>query len=38
MLRTSLAARLLATTRDVIYPQFATHNAQTVAYVAEVFG
>ncbi len=30
--------RLLATTRDVIYPQFATHNAQTVAYVAEVFG
>ncbi len=28
----------LATTRDVIYPQFATHNAQTVAYVAEVFG
>ena len=31
-------ARLLATTRDVIYPQFATHNAQTVAYVAEVFG
>jgi RHH-type proline utilization regulon transcriptional repressor/proline dehydrogenase/delta 1-pyrroline-5-carboxylate dehydrogenase len=31
-------ARFLATTRDVIYPQFATHNAQTVAYVAEVFG
>jgi len=31
-------ARLLATTRDVIYPQFATHNAQTVAYVAEAFG
>ncbi len=31
-------ARLLADTRDVIYPQFATHNAQTVAYVAEVFG
>jgi len=31
-------ARLLATTKDVIYPQFATHNAQTVAYVAEVFG
>jgi len=31
-------ARLLATTRDVIYPQFATHNAQTVAFVAEVFG
>ena len=31
-------ARLLAGTTDVIYPQFATHNAQTVAYVAEVFG
>jgi RHH-type transcriptional regulator, proline utilization regulon repressor / proline dehydrogenase / delta 1-pyrroline-5-carboxylate dehydrogenase len=31
-------ARLLSTTKDVIYPQFATHNAQTVAYVAEVFG
>jgi RHH-type proline utilization regulon transcriptional repressor/proline dehydrogenase/delta 1-pyrroline-5-carboxylate dehydrogenase len=31
-------ARLLATTRDVIYPQFATHNAHTVAYVSEVFG
>jgi RHH-type proline utilization regulon transcriptional repressor/proline dehydrogenase/delta 1-pyrroline-5-carboxylate dehydrogenase len=31
-------ARLLAGMRDVIYPQFATHNAQTVAYVAEVFG
>src|SRR4051812_17435689 len=31
-------ARFLATTKDVIYPQFATHNAQTVAYVAEVFG
>ena len=31
-------ARLLATTKDVIYPQFATHNAQTVAFVAEVFG
>jgi RHH-type proline utilization regulon transcriptional repressor/proline dehydrogenase/delta 1-pyrroline-5-carboxylate dehydrogenase len=31
-------ARFLAGTRDVIYPQFATHNAQTVAYVAEVFG
>jgi len=30
-------ARLLASARDVIYPQFATHNAQTVAYVAEVF-
>ncbi|HEV7716726.1 MAG TPA: bifunctional proline dehydrogenase/L-glutamate gamma-semialdehyde dehydrogenase PutA, partial [Steroidobacteraceae bacterium] len=31
-------ARLLASSTDVIYPQFATHNAQTVAYVAEVFG
>ena len=31
-------ARFLATTKDVIYPQFATHNAQTVAFVAEVFG
>jgi RHH-type proline utilization regulon transcriptional repressor/proline dehydrogenase/delta 1-pyrroline-5-carboxylate dehydrogenase len=31
-------ARLLSGMRDVIYPQFATHNAQTVAYVAEVFG
>jgi RHH-type transcriptional regulator, proline utilization regulon repressor / proline dehydrogenase / delta 1-pyrroline-5-carboxylate dehydrogenase len=31
-------ARLLAGARDVIYPQFATHNAQTLAYVAEVFG
>ncbi len=26
-------ARLLATHRNVIYPQFATHNAHTVAYV-----
>jgi RHH-type proline utilization regulon transcriptional repressor/proline dehydrogenase/delta 1-pyrroline-5-carboxylate dehydrogenase len=24
--------------KDVIYPQFATHNAQTAAYVGEVFG
>ena len=31
-------ARFLAGTRDVIYPQFATHNAHTAAYVAEVFG
>jgi RHH-type transcriptional regulator, proline utilization regulon repressor / proline dehydrogenase / delta 1-pyrroline-5-carboxylate dehydrogenase len=31
-------ARFLASTKDVIYPQFATHNAQTLAYVAEVFG
>ena len=31
-------ARLLASMKDVIYPQFATHNAQTLAYVAEVFG
>jgi RHH-type proline utilization regulon transcriptional repressor/proline dehydrogenase/delta 1-pyrroline-5-carboxylate dehydrogenase len=29
--------RLLATLTDVIYPQFATHNAHTVAYVREVF-
>jgi RHH-type transcriptional regulator, proline utilization regulon repressor / proline dehydrogenase / delta 1-pyrroline-5-carboxylate dehydrogenase len=29
--------RLLAGMTDVIYPQFATHNAHTVAYVAEVF-
>jgi RHH-type proline utilization regulon transcriptional repressor/proline dehydrogenase/delta 1-pyrroline-5-carboxylate dehydrogenase len=29
--------RLLASMKDVIYPQFATHNAHTVAYVAEVF-
>lgn len=30
--------RRLAELRDVVYPQFATHNAHTVAYVAEVFG
>jgi RHH-type proline utilization regulon transcriptional repressor/proline dehydrogenase/delta 1-pyrroline-5-carboxylate dehydrogenase len=30
-------ARLLASATDVIYPQFATHNAHTVAYVAELF-
>jgi RHH-type proline utilization regulon transcriptional repressor/proline dehydrogenase/delta 1-pyrroline-5-carboxylate dehydrogenase len=30
-------ARLLAAATDVIYPQFATHNAHTVAYVAELF-
>ena len=29
-------ARLLADHTDVIYPQFATHNAQTVAYVRQV--
>jgi RHH-type proline utilization regulon transcriptional repressor/proline dehydrogenase/delta 1-pyrroline-5-carboxylate dehydrogenase len=29
--------RLLADSTDVIYPQFATHNAHTVAYVSEVF-
>ncbi|MEJ0006190.1 MAG: proline dehydrogenase family protein [Steroidobacteraceae bacterium] len=29
-------ARQLASHTDVIYPQFATHNAHTVAYVAEV--
>ncbi len=31
-------ARLLAATADVIFPQFATHNAQTVAYVIELMG
>ncbi|MGD9597780.1 MAG: bifunctional proline dehydrogenase/L-glutamate gamma-semialdehyde dehydrogenase PutA [Steroidobacteraceae bacterium] len=31
-------ARQLAAAGAVIYPQFATHNAHTVAYVAEVFG
>ena len=31
-------ARRLASLRDVIYPQFATHNAHTVAYIAELFG
>ena len=30
-------ARLLATATDVIYPQFATHNAHTAAYVAGLF-
>ena len=29
-------ARLLAEHTDVIYPQFATHNAHTVAYVSQV--
>ncbi len=29
-------ARLLAASADVIYPQFATHNAHTVAYVIEL--
>jgi RHH-type proline utilization regulon transcriptional repressor/proline dehydrogenase/delta 1-pyrroline-5-carboxylate dehydrogenase len=29
--------RLLADATDVIYPQFATHNAHTVAYVHEIF-
>jgi len=29
--------RLLSGLRDVIYPQFATHNAHTVAYIDEVF-
>jgi RHH-type transcriptional regulator, proline utilization regulon repressor / proline dehydrogenase / delta 1-pyrroline-5-carboxylate dehydrogenase len=29
-------ARLLAEHLDVIYPQFATHNAHTVAYVSEI--
>jgi RHH-type transcriptional regulator, proline utilization regulon repressor / proline dehydrogenase / delta 1-pyrroline-5-carboxylate dehydrogenase len=31
-------AQLLATATDVIYPQFATHNAHTVAYITELFG
>ena len=31
-------ARLLETAGDRIYPQFATHNAHTIAHVAEVFG
>jgi RHH-type transcriptional regulator, proline utilization regulon repressor / proline dehydrogenase / delta 1-pyrroline-5-carboxylate dehydrogenase len=31
-------ARRLLGLRDVIYPQFATHNAHTVAYIAEAFG
>ena len=31
-------AQRLATMSDVIYPQFATHNAHTVAYIAELFG
>ncbi len=29
-------ARLLAQHLDVIYPQFATHNAHTVAYVTQI--
>jgi RHH-type transcriptional regulator, proline utilization regulon repressor / proline dehydrogenase / delta 1-pyrroline-5-carboxylate dehydrogenase len=31
-------ARLLETAGERIYPQFATHNAHTIAHVAEVFG
>ena len=31
-------ARRMLERRDVFYPQFATHNAQTVAYVLEVAG
>jgi RHH-type proline utilization regulon transcriptional repressor/proline dehydrogenase/delta 1-pyrroline-5-carboxylate dehydrogenase len=31
-------ARLLESASDRIYPQFATHNAQTIAHVAELFG
>ena len=31
-------ARLLASSADVIYPQFATHNAHTVAYIQELLG
>jgi RHH-type proline utilization regulon transcriptional repressor/proline dehydrogenase/delta 1-pyrroline-5-carboxylate dehydrogenase len=30
-------ARLLASASDVIFPQFATHNAHTVAYITELF-
>ncbi len=30
-------ARLLESSTDRIYPQFATHNAHTIAYVAQVF-
>jgi RHH-type proline utilization regulon transcriptional repressor/proline dehydrogenase/delta 1-pyrroline-5-carboxylate dehydrogenase len=30
-------ARLLSRASDVIFPQFATHNAHTVAYVTELF-
>jgi len=30
-------ARLLAQATDVIFPQFATHNAHTVAYLTELF-
>ncbi len=31
-------ARLLESAGDRIYPQFATHNAHTIAHVAELFG
>jgi RHH-type transcriptional regulator, proline utilization regulon repressor / proline dehydrogenase / delta 1-pyrroline-5-carboxylate dehydrogenase len=31
-------ARLLARSADAIFPQFATHNAQTLAYVIELMG
>jgi RHH-type transcriptional regulator, proline utilization regulon repressor / proline dehydrogenase / delta 1-pyrroline-5-carboxylate dehydrogenase len=31
-------ARLLERAGDRIYPQFATHNAHTIAHVAEIFG
>ncbi len=31
-------ARLLESAGDRIYPQFATHNAHTIAHIAEVFG
>jgi RHH-type proline utilization regulon transcriptional repressor/proline dehydrogenase/delta 1-pyrroline-5-carboxylate dehydrogenase len=30
-------ARLLASSADVIFPQFATHNAHTIAYVTELY-
>ncbi len=31
-------ARLLAAASDVVFPQFATHNAHTVAYIIELMG
>jgi len=33
-----VCARRLAAARDVIFPQFATHNAQTIAAVVEIMG
>ncbi|HUN27605.1 MAG TPA: bifunctional proline dehydrogenase/L-glutamate gamma-semialdehyde dehydrogenase PutA [Steroidobacteraceae bacterium] len=31
-------AQLLAASTDAVFPQFATHNAQTVAYITELMG